>query len=89
MKTIPRSKEELLTAFARETARMSYPGSMSRGKHPVVEGKTKEAIECYFTSTSQFPMEQIWDDTATVARTYDQWHAKRTHKIVKVLEAIS
>ena len=86
MKTIPRSKEELLTAFARETARMSYPGSMSRGKRQVVKKGTKEAIECYFTS--KFLMKDVWerDDVATVKSEYDQWHGERTYEIAKKVE---
>ena len=77
---IPRDKSGLLTAFARETARVSYPGHMN----PIVKKGTKKAIECYFTS--QFPMEQIWDDAATVASTYDQWHEERTGEIAKEVE---
>ena len=80
---IPRDKSGLLAAFARETARMSYPGRMSGGKRPVVRGGTKQKIEKYFTS--QFPMEQIWDDAAAVASIYDQWHEERTGEIARVV----
>ena len=87
MKKVPIDKEELLIAFARETARMSYPGSMSRGKHPVVKEGTKKVIECYFTS--QFPIGHIWDNASTIKSTskYDQWHSERTREIAKEVES--
>ncbi len=79
MKKVPSDKEELLTAFARETARMSYPGQM----HPIVKAGMKEELGKYFTS--KFPMEQIWDDAAKVVLTYDQWHNDRVNEIAKVV----
>jgi hypothetical protein len=74
------SKREYLEAIARETAKMSYPGSMSRGKKPIVKAKTKEALEDYFVS-KKFPIEELWDGTGGAYTNYDEWHAKQTKKI--------
>ena len=39
---VPTTKEEQVECITRETARMSYSGSMSRGKKPVVAKDTKD-----------------------------------------------
>lgn len=81
---VPISLDELLKKIACETARMSYPGSMSRGKKPVVAKGTKAELEKYFTST--FPMQEVWSSASTVAMSYDSWHAARTEEVAKVIQ---
>lgn len=82
--TIPTSHAELLERIACETARMSYPGSMSRGKRPVVAKGTKAELEKYFVS--KFPMQEVWSSTATVVDTYDTWHESRTAEIALAIQ---
>jgi hypothetical protein len=48
----PVSESERLEAMARETARMSYPSSMSRGRRPLVKAGTKKAVEGFFVNCS-------------------------------------
>jgi hypothetical protein len=79
----PSTTTELLEQIARETARMSYPGGMSRGKKPVVRAGTKRAIEEYFTTL--FPLADIWQHTEAVARRYDQWHNEQTRILGRFL----
>jgi hypothetical protein len=38
---LPLTQQDFMAVIARETARMSYPGSMSRGAKPVVRAGTK------------------------------------------------
>ena len=58
---------------------MSYPGSMSRGKKPVVGEGTKAALEAYFRDT--FPMQSVWNLAPTIAPNYDTWHTSRVNEI--------
>jgi hypothetical protein len=77
---LPTKQRELLFYIAKETARMSYPGSMSRGKKPVVRKDTKKALENYFCKN--FPMEEVWGSAKNnLADTYDKWHRKRVEEI--------
>jgi hypothetical protein len=69
----------LLQRIAVETARMSYPGAMSRGKKPVVAGGTKAALEGYFRDA--FPIAAVWDTAPTLALSYDVWHNDRVNEI--------
>jgi hypothetical protein len=77
---IPTNLSELLERIARETARMSYPGSMSRGTKPVVRKETKRTLEKYFAH--QFPFRHVWLSAASLTCTYDAWHRARTAEIV-------
>lgn len=81
---IPITQIQLLERIARETARMSYPGSMSRGIQPVVTGGTKAKLEEYFTC--QFPTNQVWASASSLVCTYDCWHKERTEEIVKKIQ---
>ena len=48
----------LLEKIARETARMSSPGSMGRGKKQIVRKGAKKALEEFFVTC--FPMRTLW-----------------------------
>lgn len=82
--TLPLTQSDLLQCISVETARMSYPGSMSRGKKPVVSGGTKSALEAYFRDT--FPIGDVWVAAATIAHNYDAWHSARVDEIAKRIE---
>ncbi len=74
------TKTDYLKAIARETAQMSYPGSMSRqrkGKQIVVKG-TKKAVEEYFAN--EFQIEDLWDKKKR-QKNYDQWHKCQVKKL--------
>lgn len=75
---------ELLERVSRETARMSYPGSMSRGNAPVVLKGTKAALEDFFAL--RFPLRDVWLSSSQVADRYEDWHYTRTEEIAKALE---
>lgn len=64
---------EIQLEIARETARMSYPASMSRGKNPPLvsngEKKPKVSIEKYFIG--RFPLADIFNGSIG---DYDEWH---------------
>jgi len=68
----PLTIQELLKQIACETARMAYPGGMSRGRGAVVNGGTKELLELFFMG--EFPLETIWTNRNAVAQNYDTWH---------------
>ena len=80
---IPLTNLDLSKCIARETARMSYPGSMSRGKNPVVISGTKEILENYFTV--KFPINELWKTAVQVAQKYDEWHCSRSLEISSVI----
>jgi hypothetical protein len=82
----PLTREEFLRHIAAETARMSYPGSMSRGKRPVVFGGTKAQVERYFVV--QFPLAHVWDKPREIAQTFDTWHQEQSHAIAKQIEQL-
>lgn len=48
----PASEKRRIESMTRETARMSYPSSMSRGRRPLVKGGTKNAAEQFFVDSS-------------------------------------
>ena len=54
---------------------MSYPGSMSRGKRPVVAATTKAKLEEFFVS--QFPLHEVWASASEVADRFDSWHRRQ------------
>lgn len=80
---IPVTRTELLERIARETARMSYPGSMSRGTTPIVLKGTKLRLEEYFSQT--FPLADVWDHSPQLATAYDRWHQDRTGEIAATI----
>ncbi len=79
----PQTKSDFLRCIAIETARMSYPGSMGRGKKKVVRKDTKKAIERYFAN--RFPISQVWNNASQLAHRYDRWHAQRTAELANVI----
>jgi hypothetical protein len=82
---VPSKLAELLEHVGRETARMSYPGSMSRGKKPVVHKGTKAKLEEYFAKTKSFPLRQVWLSASRLTATYENWHRARTAEIANAL----
>lgn len=80
--TLPKTRSQLLKRIAVETARMSYPGSMSRGKRPIVLKGTKARLEAYFGK--QFPLAEIWKGALNI-RGYERWHRRRVADIAKCL----
>jgi hypothetical protein len=81
---VPITNAERLKCIALETAKMSYPGSMSRAKEkPVVAKGTKKELQTYFAST--FPLQEAWTPTKTLISGYDKWHKSRVDEIVGAL----
>ena len=73
----PLTIQELQEAIARETARMSYPGGMSRGVKQVVIKGAKQNIEEYFATV--FPMGDLWNTVGQIASStqdYDKYSSK-------------
>jgi hypothetical protein len=85
MKDYPKSLKGKLRLISEETARMSYPGSMSRGKKSrrVVNQGTKEVLEEYFKE--KFPIRQLWLNSKRIARNYDTWHKREIGKLATFL----
>jgi hypothetical protein len=79
----PLTKKQLLKQIACETARMSYPGSMSRGAKQVVKLGTKLRIENYFVN--RFPLAALYADVDQVAHNYDTWHEEQTQALGRLL----
>jgi hypothetical protein len=79
---VPLTEEEFLSHIVRETARMSYPGSMSRRK-TVLKG-TKAALECFFVDC--FPIAQVWHHSTALAKSYDEWHKEQSHRVAESIK---
>jgi hypothetical protein len=75
----PLTMQQLLEQIAYETARMSYPGGMSRGAKQIVTAGAKKEIEGYFVK--RFPLNQLWNRATIIAKHYDLWHAEQTREI--------
>ena len=75
MKEFLKSRQQLLKAVARETARMSYPGRMGG----VVKSGTKKVVETYFVE--EFPIREVWDKAAFIRRRFDRWHEDRVQEL--------
>jgi hypothetical protein len=69
---IPSTLPEALKCITTETARMSYPASMSRGKKPVVAGGTKELVQDHLVAS--FPIANIWSSQSCIFTAFDLWH---------------
>lgn len=83
--SLPHTRKDLLQRIVVETARMSYPGSMSRGTRPVVTGGTKALLETYFEK--HFPIAVVWDAASTIALDFDAWHTERVSEIANHIGA--
>lgn len=81
---IPLTKSDLFRAISMETARLSYPGSMSRGKSPVVKQGTKIIVENYFAEI--FPMGEVWSSADDIASRYDDWHRERVEEFAREIK---
>jgi hypothetical protein len=75
----PFTEKEFLDRIAHETARMSYPGSMSRGSRPIVLKGTKAELEKFFVA--RFPLSEVWHQSAALSRDYDTWHEQQSRNI--------
>lgn len=73
------TQSDFLQYVVIESARMSYPGSMSRGTKPVVTKGTKASLESYFRDT--FPIRSVWSAAERIATHYEEWHATRVREI--------
>lgn len=76
---LPLTRRDQFCCVATETARMSYPGSMSRGTRPVVSGGTKAKLEEYFVH--RLPLKELWLSCASVAASYETWHQARVGEL--------
>jgi hypothetical protein len=76
------TSETRLRHIALETARLSYPGSMSR-KSGVVKKGTKKSLEIYFEET--FPIASLLKNVDDIAKDYDRWHKDRVDEISKII----
>src|SRR3989338_9449687 len=81
----PDSLADQLRCVATETARMSYPGSMSRGKSPIVSSGTKAKLEAYFVK--RLPLHEVWTSAESVAEKYDAWHQAQVKGISRAIAA--
>ena len=83
----PLTVKDRFRQIAIETARMSYPGSMSRGRKPVVRAGTKKRIEEFFSS-DQFALSDLtlprWSPAA-----YGDWHGITTGALADRLATAS
>jgi hypothetical protein len=72
----PLTLRELQIAIARETAKMSYPGGMSRGANGICVAGTKACIEAFFVDRF---VATLWDGAPKMtAKCYDSWHKGKT-----------
>jgi hypothetical protein len=73
----PETMAEKWNFIAKETARMSYPASMSRGKKPVVKAGTKAAVECFFSNN--FNIQEV--SCIKSSKEYNKWHYSITKNL--------
>lgn len=71
---LPQDLVDALVCVATETANMSYPAAMSRGKKPVVAKGTKAVVRRHLVSC--FPMSEVWQKSCVGVSTFDSWHRK-------------
>lgn len=76
---LPLTRAQLLRHIIAETARMAYPGSMSRGKKPVVSKGTKAMLEKHLVE--RFPIGEVWSSARNIAPRYEAWHRIRVEEI--------
>jgi hypothetical protein len=77
--------DEQLRCIATETARMSYPGSMSRGTRPVVSEGTKATLEAYFAE--RFPLRKLWTSPPKNIKRFDNWHRERVEEVADAIRS--
>lgn len=73
---------DFLRQIAVETAKMSYPGGMSRGRHQIVKAGTKAALLKYFEE--KFPIKELWEKSSSL-KDFDSWHKQRVKEISKTV----
>jgi hypothetical protein len=79
----PVTVHQRLEKIAVETARMSYPGGMSRGRKKVLKKEAKKKIERFFSSV--FPIDALCADVDQVTLQFDIWHAEQTQALGRFL----
>ena len=67
---IPKTKNELLKCIAKETAKVSYPGGMGRGRRQIVKKGCKKALVEYFEC--KFDLKILKKRMSR--KRYDKWH---------------
>ncbi|WP_230969747.1 hypothetical protein [Nitrogeniibacter aestuarii] len=77
--TFPLTKEDRAGCIVKETAKMSYPSSMSRGKKPVVMKGTKALVADYFVK--QFSLASL--EKIKTAQEYEKWHFTLTRELAR------
>src|SRR5262249_22494384 len=77
----PYALQDFLSRIAVETARMSYPGSMSRGQRPVVSKGAKAKLER--SVAEQFPILEVWNRAGEIDHGYDAWHEQQSRAIAE------
>lgn len=77
----PLTKEDRAACIVKETAKMSYPSSMSRGKRPVVMKGTKALVEDYFVQ--RFVLAEL--EKIEVAQEYEKWHFTLTRELARYI----
>lgn len=79
-----RTRQELAAAIAQETAKMSYPGGMSRGDKQVVTAGTKAKIESHFLA--EFPKWGLMENASGIAEHFHIWHQEQAETLAAYLE---
>jgi hypothetical protein len=81
---LPLTSVEALKCITTETARMSYPASMSRGKKPVVAKHTKKLVETHLLA--RFPISDVWNSKSSAFTDFETWHAERINAMAPAIE---
>jgi hypothetical protein len=79
----PASTQDRIAAIAKESARMSYPSSMSRGSGQVVNAGTKKVAESFFCESRDI-QDVIAGRVAT--HRFDRWHALVCGKLAAAIQ---
>ena len=75
----PATKSDLFKLVVQETAKMSYPGSMSRGSRPIVAAGTKQSLSEYFES--QLFIDSLCSNIGASAQKFERWHRRQVRQI--------
>jgi hypothetical protein len=80
---VPFTHAEALKCITTETARMSYPASMSRGKKPVVAKHTKKLVESHLLAA--FPASDVWSSQSRAFTDFEAWHEERVNAMAAAI----
>ncbi|HMC84314.1 MAG TPA: hypothetical protein VKI61_02270 [Chitinophagaceae bacterium] len=73
--------KKYLIIFAQETARMSYPGGMSRGKKQIVKEGAKKIIQLFL---SEIDLSKFWKKKTSISQ-YKKWHSHHSNDLSRKL----